>query len=77
MSMAYQSIITMQPGKRDGKPCIRNMRITVYDVLEWMAAGMSRQEILIDYPELTMEDIQACLEFAAARERLIKHLPAA
>ncbi len=75
--MSYQDIITMQPGKRDGKPCIRSMRITVYDVLEWMAAGMTRQEILNDYPELTMEDIQACLEFAAMRERLIKNLPAA
>ncbi|MFI5343973.1 MAG: DUF433 domain-containing protein [Chlamydiales bacterium] len=75
--MSYQSIITMQPGKRGGRPCIRHMRITVYDVLGWMAAGMTRQEILNDYPELTMEDIQACLEFAAARERLITYLPAA
>jgi uncharacterized protein (DUF433 family) len=75
--MSYQSIITIEPGKRDGKPCIRNMRITVYDVLGWMAAGMTRQDILNDYPELTMDDIQACLEFAAARERLFKYLPAA
>lgn len=75
--MSYQSIITMQPGKRDGKPCIRNMRITVYDVLGWMATGMTRHDILNDYPELTMADIQACLEFAAARERLFKYLPAA
>lgn len=75
--MSYQSIITIQPGKRDGKPCIRNMRITVYDVLGWMAAGMTKEEILNDYPELTMADLQACLEFAAARERLLRYLPAA
>lgn len=74
--MSYQSIITIQPGKRDGKPCIRNMRITVYDVLELMAAGMTRQEILSDYPELTMADIQACLAFTAARERITTHFPA-
>lgn len=75
--MSYQDIITIQSGKRDGKPCIRNMRITVYDVLGWMAAGMTNQQILDDYPELTMADLQACLEFAAARERLLKYLPAA
>ena len=75
--MSYQSIITMDPGKRDGKPCIRNMRITVYDVLGWMASGMTRKDILNDYPELTLEDIQACLAFAAARERLLRYLPAA
>ncbi len=75
--MSYENIITIQPGKRDGKPCIRNMRITVYDVLGWMAAGMTRQEILNDYPELTMTDIQACLEFAAARERTLRYLPTA
>lgn len=72
--MAYQDCITVQPGKRGGKACVRNMRITVYDVLEWMAAGMSRKQILEEYPELTKEDIQACLEFAAARERSIKDL---
>jgi uncharacterized protein (DUF433 family) len=65
--MSYQDIITIQPGKRDGKPCIRNMGITAYDVLGWMAAGMTRQEILNEYPELTMVDLQAFLEFAAAR----------
>ena len=75
--MSYQSIITIQPGKREGKPCIRNMRITVYDVLEWLAAGMTPQEILNDYPELTAEDIQACLQFAAARERSLRYLSAA
>ena len=75
--MSYQSIITIQPGKREGKPCIRNMRITVYDVLEWLAAGMTSQDILNDYPELTIEDIQACLQFAAARERSLRYLSAA
>jgi uncharacterized protein (DUF433 family) len=75
--MSYQSIITIQPGKRDGKPCIRNMRITVYDVLGWMAAGMTPQDILNEYPELTMEDIHACLQFASARERSIRFLSAA
>ena len=75
--MKYQSIITIEPGKRDGKPCIRGMRITVYDVLGWMATGMTRQEILEEYPELTQEDLKACLEFAATRERSLKQLPAA
>lgn len=63
--MSYHSIITIQPGKRDGKPCIRNMRITVHDVLGWLAKGMTTRDILDDYPELTTTDIQACLEFAA------------
>ncbi len=67
--MSYRNIITIEPGKRGGKPCIRRMRITVYDVLGWLAAGMSNAEILDDFPELTEEDIRACLEFAAARER--------
>jgi uncharacterized protein (DUF433 family) len=66
--MSYQTIITMQDGKRGGKPCIRNMRITVYGVLGWLASGMTTQDILNDYPELTGEDILACLKFAAARE---------
>lgn len=61
--------ITLEPGKRGGKPCIRHMRITVYDVLGWLAAGMTQQEILADYPELEAADIQACLTFAADRER--------
>ncbi|EAZ91754.1 DUF433 domain-containing protein [Crocosphaera chwakensis] len=67
--MNYQDIITIEPGKRGGKPCIRGMRITVYDVLGWLASGMSHEEILDDFPELTEEDIKACLEFAANRER--------
>ena len=70
--MNYQNIITIEPGKRGGKPCIRKMRITVYDVLGWLAAGMTHAEILDDFPELTEEDIKACLEFVADREhRLI------
>jgi uncharacterized protein (DUF433 family) len=66
--MSYQNIITIEPGKRGGKPCIRRMRITVYDVLGWLAAGMSQAEIIDDFPELTAADIKACLEFVADRE---------
>ena len=61
----YKDIITIEPGKRSGKPCIRNMRITVYDVLGCLASGMSEEEILKDFPDLTLEDIRACLAFAA------------
>ncbi len=64
----YRKRITIEPGKRGGKPCIRSLRITVYDVLEWLASGMSEAEILADFPELTVEDIRACLAFAANRE---------
>ena len=67
--MSYRDIITIEPGKRGGKPCIRRMRITVYDVLGWLAAGLSHTEIIDDFPELTEEDIRACLEFAADRDR--------
>lgn len=67
--MDYQHIITIEPGKRGGKPCIRGLRITVYDVLDYMASGMSEDEILNDFPDLTREDILACLAFAADRER--------
>lgn len=71
--MDYREIITIEPGKRGGKPCIRGMRITVYDVLGWLAAGMSYADILDDFPELTETDIKACLAFAADREhRLVK-----
>lgn len=69
MPVSYQSIITLEPGKRGGRPCIRGMRITVYDVLSYLAAGMSPDEILADFPYLTAEDIQACLAYAAERER--------
>ena len=65
--MDYQHIITIEPGKRSGKPCIRGMRITVYDVLDYLASDMSVEEILSDFPELTREDIRACLAFAADR----------
>lgn len=68
-TMDYASIITLEPGKRGGKPCIRGLRITVYDVLEYLASGMSYDEILADFPDLTVEDIRACLAFAADRER--------
>ena len=67
--MTWQGIITLEPGKRGGRPCVRNMRITVADVLGWLAAGMAHAEILSDYPELTEEDIRACLSYAADRER--------
>ena len=67
--MDYRDIITIEPGKRSGKPCIRGMRITVQDILEYLAGGMSEDEILVDFPELTHEDIRACLAFAANRER--------
>ena len=69
MGMDYRDIITIEPGKRSGKPCIRGMRITVSDILEYLASGMSVEEILADFPELTDEDIRACLAFAAQRER--------
>lgn len=65
----YHDIITLEPGKRGGKPCIRGLRITVQDVLEWLASGMSTDEILGDYPELTRGDVLACLAYAANRER--------
>lgn len=67
--MNYKKIITIEPGKRGGKPCIRGMRITVYDVLEYLASGMTEDEILDDFPDLTRNDIRACLLFAAERER--------
>ena len=67
--MNYQNIITIEPGKRGGRPTIRGMRIAVADVLGWLATGMTHEEILSDYPELTEEDIRACLAYAADRER--------
>ena len=67
MSTSYQSIITLEPGKRSGKPTIRGLRITVYDVLSYLAAGMTPQQILTDFPALTEQDIQACLNYAADR----------
>jgi uncharacterized protein (DUF433 family) len=67
--MQYQDIITLEPGKRSGQPCIRGMRITVYDVLSYLAAGMTPEEILEDFPYLRKDDILACLSYAADRER--------
>ncbi|MFZ5929736.1 MAG: DUF433 domain-containing protein [Pseudomonadota bacterium] len=67
--MHYQAIITIEPGKRGGRPCIRGMRIAVGDVLGWLASGMSHADIIADYPELTGNDIHACLAYAADRER--------
>ena len=69
MSSSYRDRITLEPGKRGGKPCIRGLRITVQDVLQWLASGQSVQEILADYPRLEPEDIQAVLAYAADRER--------
>ncbi len=69
MGVNYQGIITIEPGKRGGKPCIRGMRITVYDILSYLAAGMTHQEVLDDFPYLTEDDILACLSYAAERER--------
>ncbi|MBN8545014.1 MAG: DUF433 domain-containing protein [Ignavibacteria bacterium] len=66
--MKYDDIITIQSEKRFGKPCVRDTRISVYDVLSWLASGMTMQEILEDFPELTHDDILACLAFAAERE---------
>jgi uncharacterized protein (DUF433 family) len=73
--MDYSKIITIEPDKRGGKPCIRGLRITVYDVLEYLAGGMSPDEIVHDFPDLTHEDIRACLAFAADRERKLIGLP--
>ena len=70
-------MITLEPGKRGGKPCIRGLRISVYDVLEYLASGMSEEEILADFPDLNREDIRACLAFAADRERRLICIPAA
>jgi uncharacterized protein (DUF433 family) len=67
--MDYKKVITIEAGKRSGKPCIRGMRITVYDILEYLAGGMTEAEILEDFSELTSEDIKVCLTFAAEREK--------
>ena len=75
--MDYRAIVTIEPGKRGGKPCIRGLRITVYDVLEYLASGMSEAEILSALPDLTSDDIRACLSFAPDRERRLLSVPAA
>jgi uncharacterized protein (DUF433 family) len=72
----YRKIITIEPGKRSGKPCIRGLRITVYDVLDYLASGMTEAQILADFPDLDAEDIRACLAFAADRERRLANLSA-
>ena len=73
--MDYRDIITIEPGKRSGQPCIRGLRMTVQDVLEYLAAGMTEEQILAEFPDLTHEDIRACLAFAADRERRLAVLP--
>jgi len=67
--MDYRNLITVEPGKRGGKPCVRGLRITVGDVLGWVAAGMSNSEIIEDFPDLTEQDIRACAAYAADREQ--------
>lgn len=67
--MEYRSRITLEPGKRGGRPCVRGLRITVYDVLGWLASGMTEDEILADHPDLERDDIRACLAYAADREK--------
>jgi uncharacterized protein (DUF433 family) len=67
--MDYKSRITIEPGKRGGKPCIRGLRVTVYDVLDYLASGMTPQQIVDDFPDIEIDDVRACLAFAADRER--------
>lgn len=75
MSPDYTSIITVEPGKRGGQPCIRGLRLTVHDILGYLESGMSEAEILADFPDLRPADIRACLAFAAAREPRLAALP--
>lgn len=75
--MDYQHLITVEPDKRSGQPCVRGTRMTVRDVLEYLAGGMTPEELLADFPDLTAEDIRACLAFAADRERRLWVVPAA
>jgi uncharacterized protein (DUF433 family) len=75
--MNYRDYITIDPNKRGGKPCVRGLRITVYEVLEYMASDMSDEQILADFPDLTREDLKACIAFAADRERRLTTIPAA
>jgi uncharacterized protein (DUF433 family) len=74
--MDYREIITIEPAKMGGKPCIRGLRITVYDVLDYLASDMSEAEILADFPDLNRDDLRACLAFAADRERRLISVPA-
>ena len=73
----YAQLITLEPGKRGGKPCVRGLRITVQDVLDWLAAGRSAEAIVQDFPELTLDDIRAVLSYAAERERHAAWVPVA
>lgn len=75
--MDYSKLITIEPDKRSGQPCIRGLRMTVQDVLEYLAAGMTTDEVLNDFPDLTAEDIRACLAYAADREKRLREIPAA
>ena len=75
--MDYRNIITIDPHKRGGKPCVRGMRITVYEVLEYLASDMTEDQILEDFPDLTREDLKACIAFAADHERRLLTVPAA
>jgi uncharacterized protein (DUF433 family) len=75
--MDYRDYITIDPNKRGGKPCVRGLRITVYEVLEYLASDMSEAQILEDFPDLTREDLKACIAFAADRERRLLTVPAA
>jgi uncharacterized protein (DUF433 family) len=70
----FNDIISINPDKRFGKPCVRDTRITVYDVLGWLSVGMTYDDILADFPELTRQDILACLAFAARRERTLQYV---
>lgn len=74
--MDYKNVITIEPNKCGGRPCIRGLRITVTDVLEYLASGMTEDEIVHDFPDLTTEDVRACLSFAADRERRLTAIPA-
>jgi len=75
--MNYRDYITVEPSKRGGKPCVRGLRITVYEVLEYLASEMTEEEILDDFPDLTREDLKACIAYAADRERRLMTAPAA
>jgi len=75
--MNYRDYITIDPNKRGGKPCVRGLRITVYEVLEYLASEMTEAQILEDFPDLTREDLKACIAFAADRERRLTTVPAA
>ena len=75
--MRYQDYITIDPNRRGGKPCVRGLRITVYEVLEYLASEMTEEQILEDFPDLTREDFKAYIAFAADRERKLMTVPAA